>query len=128
MLDVWIQLFLINPVCLHHQMSCYDFLKTMSEMRSRELSLQFGDFVLLHNSSSSLAYLRVWDQSTRYLAAFNLGSKETTLQLSDEAVPRHASLVLSTTSSFQPGDQNVDLMDLQLGPLQGVLVKFPYNR
>ena len=99
----------------------------MSELRGKERSLLYGDFVLLSNSSSSLAYLRVWDQSNRYLAAFNWAAEEATVLLSDALVPRHAAVVLSTNSSVLPQDSSVDLMNLRLGPGQAALIKFPYT-
>ncbi|PWS22929.1 hypothetical protein DKP78_15815, partial [Enterococcus faecium] len=49
------------------------FFKSLSELRSKERSLLHGEFVPLHSDNSSLAYLRSWDQSKRYLAAFNWG-------------------------------------------------------
>lgn len=86
----------------------------------------FGDLLLLSNSSSSLAYLRVWDQSERYLAAFNWAEEAAVLQLSDTALPRRAAVVLSTNSSAQTADSSVDLMNLRLGPGQAALLRFPY--
>ncbi|KAM4542731.1 solute carrier family 3 member 2b [Odontesthes bonariensis] len=110
------------------RLSCRNFFRTVSELRGKERSLLYGDFVLLSNSSSSLAYLRVWDQSDRYLAAFNWAAEEVTVLLSDAPVPRHAAVVLSTNSSVLPPDSSVDLMNLRLGPGQAALIKFPYTR
>ncbi|XP_028251348.1 solute carrier family 3 member 2b [Parambassis ranga] len=110
-----------------HQ-SCHSFFRGISELRGKERSLLFGDFVLLSNSSSSMAYLRVWDQSPRYVAAFNWATEEAAvLQLSDVALPRHATVVFSTNSSALPADSSVDLTDLQLGPGQAALLRFPYT-
>lgn len=113
-----------------HQ-SCHSFFRSVSELRGKERSLLFGDFVLLSNSSSSMAYLRVWDQSPRYVAAFNWAEEEeaaAVLQLSDVAeLPRHATVVFSTNSSALPAESSVDLTDLQLGPGQAALLKFPYT-
>ncbi|KAM9354793.1 amino acid transporter heavy chain SLC3A2-like [Pholidichthys leucotaenia] len=107
--------------------SCRSFFQSVSELRGKERSLLFGDFILLSNSSSSLAYLRVWDQSVRYLAAFNWAMEEAaTLQLSHDALPRQAVVVLSTNSSTLPTDGTMELTNLQLGPGQAVLLKFPY--
>ncbi|KAM6912793.1 amino acid transporter heavy chain SLC3A2-like [Xenentodon cancila] len=117
----------LNETTKEDQMSCYDFFQTVSELRGKERSLLYGDFLTLHNSSSSLVYLRVWDQSDRYLVAFNLEGKEMVLQLSDEALPRQAAVILSTTSGALPEDRTVDLMDLQLGPEQAALIKFRYS-
>ncbi|XP_023254518.1 4F2 cell-surface antigen heavy chain-like, partial [Seriola lalandi dorsalis] len=110
------------------RLSCRRFFRSVSELRGKERSLMFGDFVLLSNSSSSLAYLRVWDQSTRYVAAFNWAAEEAAvLQLSDAALPRQAAVVISTNSSALPADSSVDLMNLYLGPGQAALLKFPYT-
>ncbi|XP_069008903.1 solute carrier family 3 member 2b [Embiotoca jacksoni] len=109
------------------RLSCRSFFRSLSELRGKERSLLFGDFVLLSNSSSSLAYLRVWDQSERYLAAFNWAPDEAVvLQLSDVALPQQAAVVLSTNSSVLPTDSIVDLMNLRLGPGQATLLRFPY--
>ncbi|GAA6234630.1 4F2 cell-surface antigen heavy chain-like [Lates japonicus] len=109
------------------RLSCRSFFHSLSELRGKERSLLFGDFVLLSNSSSSLVYLRIWDQSKRYLAAFNWAEEATVLQLSDAALPRQAAVVLSTNSSVLPADSSVDLTNLQLGPGQAALLMFAYT-
>ncbi|KAF0043792.1 hypothetical protein F2P81_002950 [Scophthalmus maximus] len=109
------------------RLSCLSFFRALSELRGKERSLLFGDFVLLSNSSSSLAYLRVWDQSERYLAAFNWAEEAALLQLTDAALPRRAAVVLSTNSSVLPADTSLDLTDLRLGPGQAALLRFPYR-
>ncbi|XP_040916695.1 4F2 cell-surface antigen heavy chain-like [Toxotes jaculatrix] len=108
------------------RLSCLRFFRSLSELRGKERSLLFGDFVLLHNSSSSLVYLRAWDQSERYLAAFNWAEEAAVLQLDDVTLPRQAALVLSTNSSVLSSDSSVDLTDLRLGPRQAALLRFPY--
>ncbi|XP_039992987.1 4F2 cell-surface antigen heavy chain-like [Xiphias gladius] len=108
------------------RLSCRSFFRSLSELRCKERSLLFGDFVLLSNSSSSLAYLRVWDQSQRYLAALNWAEEAAVLQLSDATLPRQAAVVLSTNASVLPADSTVDLKNLRLGPGQAVLLRFPY--
>lgn len=103
------------------------FFRTLSELRGKERSLLFGDFILLFNSSS-LAYLRVWDQNDRYLAAFNWAQEEEeVLQLSHTMLPLWAVVVLSTNSTMLPADSSVDLRNLRLGPRQAALLKFPYT-
>ncbi|XP_033961549.1 amino acid transporter heavy chain SLC3A2-like [Pseudochaenichthys georgianus] len=117
------------------RLSLRRFFQTLSELRVKERSLMFGDFLLLSNSSSSsssssssLAFLRVWDQSERYVAAFNFAAAESAvLQLVDAALPPQAVVVLSTNSSALPGDSSVDLKELRLGPLQAALLRFPYT-
>ncbi|XP_029315805.1 4F2 cell-surface antigen heavy chain-like [Cottoperca gobio] len=108
------------------RLSSRKFYRSLSELRSKERSLMFGDFLLLSNSSS-LAYLRVWDQSERYLSAFNWAEEAAVLQLSHAELPRWATVVLSTNSSVLPADSSVDLMDLRLGPGQAALLRFPYT-
>ncbi|RVE57643.1 hypothetical protein OJAV_G00218350 [Oryzias javanicus] len=102
------------------------FFRSISELRGKERSLMFGDFFLLFHSYSSLAYLRVWDQNDRFLAAFNWAAEEVELHLSGAGLPRHAVVVLSTNSSALPVDGSVDLQKLRLGPGQAVLARFPY--
>ncbi|XP_071354721.1 solute carrier family 3 member 2b [Trachinotus anak] len=109
------------------RLSCRSFFRSLSELRGKERSLMFGDFLLLSNSSSSLAYLRVWDQSERYLAAFNWAEEAAVLQLSRATLPRQAAVVLSTNSSALPADSKVDLTNLWLGPRQAALLRFPYT-
>ncbi|CAB1416286.1 unnamed protein product [Pleuronectes platessa] len=105
------------------RLSCLSFFRSVSELRGKERSLLFGDFLLLANSSSSMAYLRVWDQSARYLAAFNWAEEATLLQLSDETLPQQAEVVLSTDSSLLPAGGSVELSSLQLGPGQAALLR-----
>ncbi|XP_071356802.1 amino acid transporter heavy chain SLC3A2-like [Trachinotus anak] len=109
------------------RLSCRSFFRSLSELRGKEHSLTFGDFLLLLNSSSSLAYLRVWDQSERYLATFNWAEEAAVLQLSRATLPRQAAVVLSTNSSALPADSKVDLTNLWLGPRQAALLRFPYT-
>uniref|UniRef100_A0A673B0W0 Glycosyl hydrolase family 13 catalytic domain-containing protein n=1 Tax=Sphaeramia orbicularis TaxID=375764 RepID=A0A673B0W0_9TELE len=107
--------------------SCRSFFQTVSELRVKERSLLFGDFVLLFNSSSSLAYLRVWDQSQRYLAAFNWAEEEgEELRLSGVELPRWATVVVSTNSSALPANAHVELTALRLEAGHAALLKFPY--
>lgn len=103
------------------------FFRSLSEERGKERSLLFGDFLLLSNSSSSLAYLRVWDQSPRYLAVFNWAEEEVELQLSGASLPQQATVFLSTNSTAMPTDSGVDLKSLSLGPRQAALLRFPYG-
>uniref|UniRef100_A0A3B4H9F9 Solute carrier family 3 member 2b n=1 Tax=Pundamilia nyererei TaxID=303518 RepID=A0A3B4H9F9_9CICH len=110
------------------RLTCRRFFSTVSELRGKERSLLFGDFILLFNSSSSLAYLRVWDQNERYLATFNWAAEESAvLQLSHTVLPPTAVVVLSTNSSTMPADSSVDLTNLRLGPGEAALLKFPYT-
>ncbi|XP_036381431.1 4F2 cell-surface antigen heavy chain-like isoform X2 [Megalops cyprinoides] len=98
------------------------FFRTLSDLRGKERSLLHGDFLLLHNSTSSLAYLRQWDQSERYLAAFNWGAEPDTLNLSHPALPAQATMRVSTTG--QQSESLVKLAALKLEPGQAVLLSF----
>lgn len=73
-----------------------------------------------------MAYLRAWDQSARYVAAFNWAEEAAVLELSGATLPRNAAVVLSTNSSALPADARVELAKLPLGAGQAVLVQFPY--
>ncbi|XP_054652598.1 4F2 cell-surface antigen heavy chain-like [Dunckerocampus dactyliophorus] len=105
------------------RMSCRSFFHSLSELRGKERSLLFGDFVPLFNSSSSLAYMRIWDQSTRYLAAVNWADQEAKLELIHEALPPQADVVLATNVSV---DTTMNPARLHLGAREAVLLKFPY--
>lgn len=74
-----------------------------------------------------MSYLRLWDQSVRYVAAFNWGEEATVLQLTETVLPQRALVVVSTNSTALPADTSVELRNLQLGPGQAVLVQFPYT-
>lgn len=120
----------MTSLCLQEEqserLSYRSFFCSASELRGKARSLLHGDLVLLFNSSSSLVYLRVWDQSDRYLAAFNWSEEEAVVfQLSHSVVPRHGAVVLSTNSSALPEGSSVDLKNLQLGPGQAALIKLP---
>ncbi|XP_076130338.1 solute carrier family 3 member 2b [Alosa pseudoharengus] len=112
---------------MERRLALRSFFKSLSDLRSKERSLLYGDFVPLHSSNSSLAYLRSWDQSPRYLAAFNWGSDALTLRLEDAQLPEQATVEVSTDSEkLQPKSQ-VDLKALELGAGQAVLLQFPYT-
>ncbi|XP_028838349.1 solute carrier family 3 member 2b [Denticeps clupeoides] len=103
-----------------------DFFKSVSNRRVKELSLMYGEYVPLFNSSSALAFLRRWDQSERYLSAFNWGQTNISLPLGQKGLPEKASVVVSTDESLEAGS-SVDLSALKLNSGQAVLLKFPYT-
>lgn len=74
-----------------------------------------------------MAYLRLWDQSVRYVAAFNWAEEATVLQLTNAVLPQHGLVVVSTNRTALPVDTSVNLSNLQLGPEQAVLLRFPYS-
>lgn len=73
-----------------------------------------------------MAYLRLWDQSVRYIAAFNWAEEATVLELNHAALPQQGTVVVSTNTTALPADTSVELTKLQLGSGQAVLVQFPY--
>ncbi|KAI1902841.1 hypothetical protein AGOR_G00020330 [Albula goreensis] len=101
------------------------FFKTLSDLRVKERSLLYGDFQLLHNSTDSLAYLRYWDQSPRFLAAFNWGADSVNLNLTHPLLPSSAKVKVSTDPNMK-ADSEVKLTELNLGSSQAVLLEFPY--
>lgn len=109
-----------------HRRSCHSFFKTLSDLRGKERSLQHGDFLLLHSSTTSLAFLRQWDQSERYLTALNWGKKSITLHLSRTHLPEHATVLLSTDPKTHPPEKSVQLGDLKLEAEEALLLHFPY--
>uniref|UniRef100_A0A8C7KVD4 Solute carrier family 3 member 2b n=1 Tax=Oncorhynchus kisutch TaxID=8019 RepID=A0A8C7KVD4_ONCKI len=108
------------------RLACRSFFKTLSDLRGKERSLQHGDYIPLFNSTSALAYLRQWDQSGRYIAAFNWGSDVVTLQLAHPDRPAQAVVQVSTDKVNLAPDSAVGLSALELGPGQAVLLQFPY--
>uniref|UniRef100_A0A8C4ZIG0 Glycosyl hydrolase family 13 catalytic domain-containing protein n=1 Tax=Gadus morhua TaxID=8049 RepID=A0A8C4ZIG0_GADMO len=105
--------------------------RDLSELRAAEPALLYGDLLLLHNASSSLAYARVWDQSDRFLAAFNWGSEEgVALDLSHPLLGPEGVVVMAAGAqgpgAAGPGAA-VALEAVQLGPGQALLIKVPYR-
>lgn len=47
---------------------------SLSDLRGKERSLLHGDYYSLYSSATSLAFLRLWDQSDRYVTAVNWGT------------------------------------------------------
>ncbi|XP_010898832.1 solute carrier family 3 member 2b [Esox lucius] len=108
------------------RLSCSTFFKTMSDLRGKERSLQHGDYIPLFNSTSTLVYLRRWDQSARYIAAFNWHNETVTLQLSHPELPKQAVVLVSTDKASLAPESDVELSSLRLSPGQAVLLQFPY--
>ncbi|KAM9835068.1 solute carrier family 3 member 2a isoform X1 [Syngnathus typhle] len=106
--------------------------RSLSDLRGKERSLLYGDYYTLQSSVSSLAFLRLWDQSERYITAVNWGNASETLQLAlaptaeKVELPKMATVKMSTDPEMET-DSTVDLDKLTLGPGQGVLLQFPYN-
>lgn len=105
--------------------------RSLSELRGKERSLLHGDYYSLQSSASSLAFLRLWDQSERYITAVNLGSAPETLSLKlasteEEQLPATAIVQLSTDPALE-AESTVSLDNFILAPGQGVLLQFPYT-
>ncbi|TSL04301.1 Pyruvate carboxylase, mitochondrial [Bagarius yarrelli] len=84
-----------DKVEVDQRKSLRTFFKTVSDLRGKDRSLQHGDYVPLHSSGAAFAYLRSWDQSERYIAAFNWSPKDqATLQLKHEMLPEKAMLIM----------------------------------
>lgn len=112
-------------------LSCRSWFRSLSELRGKERSLLHGDFHLLHASSSSLAFLRVWDQSQRYVTAVNWGSSTTTLSLhlagGEEQLPKEAVVKQSTDPEEYAPDSLVEVDKLTLSAGQGLLLHYPFS-
>ncbi|KAM4536579.1 amino acid transporter heavy chain SLC3A2-like [Odontesthes bonariensis] len=104
--------------------------RSLSDLRGKERSLLHGDYYSLYSSPSSLAFLRLWDQSDRYITAVNWGDKAETLKLSlkpTEGVelPETAKVKSSTDENLVE-ESSISLDSLTLGPGQAVLLLFPF--
>lgn len=129
---------------------------SLSDLRGKERSLLHGDYYSLSSSDTSMAFLRVWDQSERYITAVNWGATEDTLTLklnsegkcrgscyfsrlqsqerfngpfsipTEEKLPKTAKVKLSTDKKLEV-DSEVELEKLILGAGQAVLLQFPYK-
>ncbi|XP_039997428.1 solute carrier family 3 member 2a [Xiphias gladius] len=109
--------------------------KSLSDLRGKERSLLHGDYYPLYSSNSSLSFLRLWDQSERYITAVNWGGEPETLTLSlapTEGVelPKTAKVKLSAginSTADATVDSTVSLDKITLGPGQAILLQFPYT-
>ncbi|XP_029310938.1 solute carrier family 3 member 2a [Cottoperca gobio] len=103
--------------------------RSLSELRGKERSLLYGDYYPLSSATTSLSFLRVWDQSERYITAVNWGTAAETLTLKLETtegleLPESATVKLSTDAALEV-DSTVTLDEILLGPGQAVLLQFP---
>ncbi|CAJ1086388.1 solute carrier family 3 member 2a [Xyrichtys novacula] len=108
-----------------------NWFKSLSEMRGKERSLLHGDYYSLYSADSSIAFLRLWDQSDRYITAVNWGTTTEKLTFTltpTEGVelPEKAKVKLSTDENLKV-DSSVSLDSITLGPGQAVLLQFPYT-
>ncbi|XP_060792319.1 solute carrier family 3 member 2b isoform X2 [Neoarius graeffei] len=103
------------------------FFRDVSDERVKSRSLLHGDYILLSSTASTLAYLRSWDQSDCYIAAFNWNpTDKDTLQLRHELLPDKATVVVSTNEEKMAHAQSINLLEFELEPQQAVLLKFPH--
>ncbi|KAL7853719.1 hypothetical protein AOLI_G00205630 [Acnodon oligacanthus] len=108
-------------------MRSLSFFKEVSDLRGKERSLQHGEYMLLSNSTSDMAYLRKWDQSERYIVALNWHPKNSvTLQLTQKELPEKATVLISTDAKLA-AHTSVNLAELTVGPLNAIMLKFPYT-
>ncbi|KAL3046536.1 hypothetical protein OYC64_004513 [Pagothenia borchgrevinki] len=103
--------------------------RSLSELRVKERSLLHGDYYPLSSSASSLSFLRIWDQSERYITAVNWGATPETLTFKLEAtegleLPETATVKLATDEDLVV-DSTVPLDKFVLAPGQAVLLQFP---
>ena len=103
-----------------------DLFRQLSDLRGKERSLAHGDYVALHNGTSSLAYVRLWDQSERFLTALNWGSAAVTLKLSHEDLPAQAQVRVTTEPDQHALEAMVELDGLELGPGEALLLSYPF--
>jgi len=102
--------------------------KTLSDLRGKERSLLHGEYHTLSYATSALAYVRLWDQSDRFVVVVNWGSVPATLSLksTDEAkLPTEAKVKLSTDPELVV-ESMVGLETITLGPGTGALLQFPF--
>ncbi|XDV18953.1 hypothetical protein PO909_024541 [Leuciscus waleckii] len=103
-----------------------DFFKALSDLKGKERSLLHGEYVSLYSSATSLAFLRLWDQSERFVTAVNWGNDSVTMKLSNSDLPAQAQVRLSTDAVNLAVDRKVSVEKLELGPKQAVLLSYPY--
>ncbi len=85
-----------------------------------------GEYISLHSSATSLAFLRLWDQSERFISAMNWGNGPVTMIPSNSDLPAQAQVRLTTDAANLAVDSTVSLKKLTLGPKQAVLLSYPY--
>ncbi|XP_030286772.1 4F2 cell-surface antigen heavy chain-like [Sparus aurata] len=104
---------------------------SLSDLRGKERSLLHGDYYSLYSSTSSLSFLRVWDQSNRYITAVNWGGAAEKLKLKlapteGLELPETATVTLSTDEALKAED-TVSLDEITLAAGGAVLLQFPYK-
>ncbi|XP_016143447.1 4F2 cell-surface antigen heavy chain-like [Sinocyclocheilus grahami] len=103
-----------------------DFFKALSDLKGKERSLLHGEYIGLHSSPTSLAFLRLWDQSERFLVALNWGNDSVTMTLTYSDLPAEARVRASTDTENLAVDSKVSVEKLELGPKQAVLLSYAF--
>ncbi|XP_051757258.1 4F2 cell-surface antigen heavy chain-like [Ctenopharyngodon idella] len=103
-----------------------DFFKALSDLKGKERSLLHGEYVSLYSSPTSLAFLRLWDQSERFLVALNWGNDSVTMMLTNSDLPAEARVRATTDAENLAVDSKVPVEKLELGPKQAVLLSYPF--
>ncbi|XP_063173252.1 amino acid transporter heavy chain SLC3A2 [Candoia aspera] len=108
-----------------HKGSILTLFQQLSELRGKERSLLHGEFFVVQSSSPSVfSYLRMWDQNKRFLVVLNFSPRESPVSLLHPLLPSQAEVELSTHPSRE--EKQLDLPNLKLHPLEGLLLSFPY--
>ncbi|XP_064593023.1 amino acid transporter heavy chain SLC3A2 [Zonotrichia leucophrys gambelii] len=102
----------------------------LASLRAHERSLLLGE-ALPVRAGAAVALLRRWDQSERFLLLLNphgtpLRPFSVQRDPQDPPLPEWATLRFSTGPK-EPGEPQVQLQELKVGPHQGVLLSFPYS-
>ncbi|XP_043101583.1 4F2 cell-surface antigen heavy chain-like [Puntigrus tetrazona] len=113
-------------VCKEEHTAVRDFFKALSDLKGKERSLLHGEYISLHSSPTSLAFLRLWDQSERFLVALNWGNASVTMTLTNSDLPAEAQVRASTDTENIAVDSKVSVEKLQLGPKQAVLLSYAF--
>ncbi|XP_069821481.1 amino acid transporter heavy chain SLC3A2 [Dendropsophus ebraccatus] len=107
--------------------SLLNLYKRLSELRGKERSLLHGDFILLHQTNTALAFVRSWDQNERFVTVVNFAPEaEADVSISHANVPEHCSVVLSSDPERKEGS-SVSVSKLKLAAGEALLLKYPYS-
>uniref|UniRef100_A0A8C1WT79 Solute carrier family 3 member 2a n=1 Tax=Cyprinus carpio TaxID=7962 RepID=A0A8C1WT79_CYPCA len=115
-----------NATAKEERNAVRDFFKALSDLKGKERSLLHGEYFSLYSSSTSLAFLRLWDQSERFLVALNWGSDSVTMTLTNSDLPAEARVCASTDTENLAVHRKVSLEKLELGPKQAVLLSYAF--
>nr|AAI59203.1 Slc3a2 protein [Danio rerio] len=116
----------VNSTAEEERTAVRNFFKTLSDLKGKERSLLHGEYVNLHNSPTSLAFLRLWDQSERFMVAVNWGNDSISMTLTNDDLPAEARVRATTDIEKLAVDSKVKLEKLELGSKQAVLLSYPF--